>query len=413
MKQLDLTSENIEQYGFARFFYPEESKLVKGVLQREIEFTDDPSFIKKVNISFPDTELVRLSKEPQNKIILQDLFQLMSAGSMVDPMFFLCKRNGWNQTLRDLELLAARNKQGNLLATAHIYGTINPLGSGMVINLGESLCWLGMILVHQELRRQGIATAIVEKCIQIARMTMDKSVIGLDATQEGLPVYESFGFKSSFRIWRAKISTDTKLSYRESIKIHPVSSVESVSDLLEGTNFGAKLEGLQLIQSLHPEGAWMAEFKGKSVGLVMTRPGRIKPFIGPLLAITPDIAKILLEHCLSYWNGKGCNEVFLDIPEQHFDAISGIKKSDDTQKPGECVLSPDLQVVRGFDRMYQVISETDLVKLTETNLSPNAQGNKIEILENAKNSFQETTDYMKKEVNTLKYLYATGGPEVS
>ena len=163
MKQLDLKSENIEQYGFARFFYPEESKLVKGVLQREIELTDDPSFIKKVNISFPDSELVRLSKEPHNKIILQELFQLMSAGNTVDPMYFLCKRTGWNQTLNDLKLIASTNKQGNILATAHIYGAINPLGSGMVINLGESLCWLGMILVHQELRRQGIATAMVEK----------------------------------------------------------------------------------------------------------------------------------------------------------------------------------------------------------------------------------------------------------
>ena len=242
---------------------------------------------------------------------------------------------------------------------------------------------------------------------------MDKSVIGLDATQQGLQVYQSFGFKSSFKIWRATIKTDTELSYRESIKIQPASSVESFSDLLAGTNLYAKLEGLQLTQNLHPEGAWVAVFKGKSVGLVMTRPGRVKPFVGPLLAITPDIAKILLEHCLSYWNRKGYHEVFLDIPEKHFDSASRIKKSEDLQNPGECVLSQDLQVVRGFDRMYQLVSENDFIKLTENNSLPKPWGDQVEILEHAKKSFQETTDYMKNEAQTLKYLYATGGPEMS
>ena len=76
-------------------------------------------------------------------------------------MYSLSQKAGWNQTIDDLKLLAAQNPQGNLLGVADIDGVSKPLGSGMVLNVGESLAWLGMILVHPEHRRQGIASAIV------------------------------------------------------------------------------------------------------------------------------------------------------------------------------------------------------------------------------------------------------------
>ena len=413
MTNLDLNVENIEEFGFARFYHYGETTDVKGVLQREIEFSDDPHLIQKVKISFPSSDLVLLSKEPEEKLIFKDLFQVVSAGKLIDPMYFLSKRAGWNQTDSDLRLFASENMQGNLLGFAKIQGTVNPLGTGMVLSLGDSICWIGMILVHPELRRQGIASVIMGKCIEEARLNKEKAIIGLDATPQGLQVYENLGFQPSFPIWRGKLKTDTEVAPDKSIEIKAVSSVESYADLFEGTNLSKKIAGFQLIQNLNPTGVWVAMFKGKSVGLVMTRPGRLNPFIGPLLAITPSIAIGLLGHALKYWKNKGFEEVILDVPERHFDNESRSETiKNDSEFPKGCILSSEIQVTRKLIRMYQIISEDDIGKISDTTPIYETQVRDT-VLQHANDSYEETMAYMKSEIETLKYLYATGGPEVS
>jgi GNAT superfamily N-acetyltransferase len=413
MANLDLNIENIEEFGFARFYYDGETTGVNGILQREIEFSDDPLLIQKVRISFPSSDLVLLSKEPEEKLVFKDQFQVVSAGKFIDPMYFLSKRAGWNQTDRDLRLFASENMQGNFLGIANIHGTINPLGTGMILSLGDSVCWLGMILVHPELRRQGIANSIMEKCIEVARLNLGKSIIGLDATPQGMQVYENLGFQPSFPIWRSKLSTDATIASEQSTEILPVSSVASYTDLFEGTNLSKKIEGFQLIQNLYPEGVWVAMFKGKSVGLVMTRPGRLNPFIGPLLAITPSIAKALLGHALKYWKNKGYEEVILDVPERHFDNASVSETiHDKPETPRGCILSSELHATRKFIRMYQIISEDDRYNMSATTHIKEPVRNTA-MWKHAKDSYEETVDYMKSEIETLKYLYTTGGPEVS
>ena len=329
-------------------------------------------------------------------------------------MYSLSQKAGWNQTIDDLKLLAAQNPQGNLLGVADIDGVSKPLGSGMVLNVGESLAWLGMILVHPEHRRQGIASAIMEQCIEVARLAMDNSIVGLDATPAGLQVYKNIGFQKSYKIWRCQLQTEATIQIDTSIEVIRNISMYKYTDMLRDMNLHTKFIGLSVIQKMHPEGVWVAQAKGKPIGMVLTRPGRIKPFIGPLLAASPGAARTLLDHVLKYWKEKGYDEVFMDIPEKHFNSASRWENEMVCIKPPEdCILAQGVEAVRCFIRMYELISEDNFIRLTARKSDDTRHVRSIETLEHGRAAFEATVSYMNQEVETSQYLYAVGGPELS
>ncbi len=180
-------------------------------------------------------------------------------------MYLLSQRADWNQTKEGLKLLAAQDPQANLLAVADI-GANNPLGSGLVLNVGESLAWIGMILVHPDHRRRGIASAIMEECIEVARLAMDSSIVGLDATPAGLQVYKNIGFRESFKLWRCKLNTDTIIERDKAVKITSLSSIDKHSNFLRAVKLDKKLAGLRLIHKMYPEGSFLAQFQGEPCG---------------------------------------------------------------------------------------------------------------------------------------------------
>lgn len=82
-----------------------------------------------------------------------------------------------------------------------------PVGTCVVSPLGASNTWIGMILVHPELRRQGLATAMMRHCIQYA-VDAGKVINGLDATPMGSTVYVNVGYVGTFRIWCSIFQTE-------------------------------------------------------------------------------------------------------------------------------------------------------------------------------------------------------------
>jgi len=347
-------------------------------------------------------------------LIHQNLFRVVSAGKDIVSMYSLSQKAGWNQTIDDLKLLAAQDPKSNLLGVADIDGISKPLGSGMVLKVGESLAWIGMILVHPEHRRQGIASVIMEECIEVARLAMNNSIVGLDATPAGLQVYKNIGFQKSFKIWRCQLKTETTIQIDASIKIIRNISMYKYTDMLQDMGLHTKFAGLSLIKMMYPEGVWVAHAKGEPVGMIMTRPGRLKPFIGPLLAASPEAARTLLDQVLKYWKEKGHDEVFIDIPEKHFNSASRWESEIACiNPPDEYVLSSGIKPARCFIRMYELISEDNFIRLTARKSDDTRHVRSIETLEHGRAAFAATTTYLKQEVETLQYLYAVGGPELS
>jgi GNAT superfamily N-acetyltransferase len=101
----------------------------------------------------------------------------------------LSKAAKWNQTpddwLRVLQL--AREDFRCVEAAGKIVATAS------LLPYGTRLAWIGMVLTRPEYRRQGFARELMEDLIARAEGHKIRT-LKLDATHEGLPLYESLGF---------------------------------------------------------------------------------------------------------------------------------------------------------------------------------------------------------------------------
>jgi len=95
---------------------------------------------------------------------------------------------GWNQTDADWERLLAWEPEGCFL----IESDGHPAGTATTTRYGNEVGWIGMVLVHPDFRRRGLATRLLETCVEYLRPRV--RCIRLDATPDGRAVYERLGF---------------------------------------------------------------------------------------------------------------------------------------------------------------------------------------------------------------------------
>jgi len=401
-KPILISSENLRIYGFACFYPEQVPELVKGYWHREVEIAVGGVIgpqVKKFRI--PESLLINLSGT--SKIVDDRHFSITSHDSEIEIIKLLSERAGWNQTFADLQSMISHGKGGIFIAYYNYLNHEFPLGSGVSFPVHEDLAWIGMILVHKELRRQGIARRMMRICLAHSRMVQKKSIIGLDATPLGKQVYDSLGFKDSFLIWRSIIQTDNeKGEFAETADI-PF-NLEEVQDYLVEKNYPERFQIVKLLGELQGSKNMMAISKNRILGFIMSRPGRLKPFIGPLIADSPEIANYLLREILHHWKGEGYKEVFMDIPEQHLGEDSVFKNSEvSTDSSQEHML---IKPVRSLMRMYQLISDVEISEYSQ-NMDETA-------LQMAVEGYEKTRIFMEKERNDIvPIMFGTSGPEWS
>lgn len=102
---------------------------------------------------------------------------------------------GWNQNASDWKFM---------LGAGRGFGLKNASGaweaSSLVLPLGQKLAWISMVLVTQSRRRGGVGTRLLKRCIE--EVTAAGAVAGLDATEQGRPIYLPLGFRDLYRIGR-------------------------------------------------------------------------------------------------------------------------------------------------------------------------------------------------------------------
>ncbi len=385
-----LSDENMKTFGFSRFYFPGEAEIENSIWHRSI----GPISVKGIPdpgdyIDVPASVLVPLSVEKGNRLVDMPVFSIESAGNDMLPMKMLCERAGWNQTTEDLVNYQEIAEGANFLASINMDGARISLGSGAVYFIGENICWISMILVYPEVRRQGIARTIMEYCIEHIHSKLHIPVIGLDASEMGLGLYESMGFEESSRIWRCKISTSERIDVHSSVNIRQIDDIAECVSYLKRRSVDDKLALFKLLSDKYKGSNYIALSGNKVVGLMMSRPGRRFPFIGPLIADNDEIAANLVNHSLGNWKLTGSTEVFMDIPEVHF----GIHGKIISGNPGTLSFPEDHSFIksvvplRGFVRMYYMDSGIRSEKIVE---------------------------YMKKENEQITpFLYSIGGPELS
>ncbi|MCK5207428.1 MAG: GNAT family N-acetyltransferase [Cyclobacteriaceae bacterium] len=411
-KTIHLSIDTLSMYGFACFHYKEEPLLENNFWLREIVLSAGEEN-KPQQIKIPKKLLVEISHE--DKIVNSKNYKIDSNSAAVKPIKLLSERAGWNQTLADLDIINAHAENGYRLATYSHENQEIPLGSGLSLPVSDDMSWIGMILVHPELRRQGIARSIMNSCLEYARLIQNKSIVGLDATPQGKQVYDSLGFKDSYKIWRSDISTDFENDPVSMANPEPL-ELERIRKYLNRINNTERYQIVELLESLPGTKNIMVVSGGTVCGFVMSRPGRIKPFIGPLIADSNNIAISLLNHVLKHWKSMGHAHAFIDVPEYHIGERSIFTNEDDqsnSPKKSQFSINP----LRSFVRMYQLISESELEENLQKSLPRRQAGMSEETniaLKKAIDSYEKTLTYMEKEKrDIIPSMYAIGGPEMS
>ena len=200
---------------------------------------------------------------------------------------------GWNQTSRDwirLMTLAPESCFG-----IEVDGRL--AASATLVCYGDTLAWIGMVLVRKSHRGRGYARTLLGQSLDVAA-ARQIACVKLDATDLGEPVYRKLGFEAETGVERWQ---------RDPLPGPPPDTMppeEGKLDLaLDREVFGVDRSTL----------LWLLELEGclalpdGSFGMI--RPGAQATFAGPCVTREPHAGRALLEELLSdhtadkvYWD---------------------------------------------------------------------------------------------------------------
>jgi GNAT superfamily N-acetyltransferase len=232
---------------------------------------------------------------------------------------------GWNQTEADWRRLLRLEPNGcfGAIKDGRLVGTTTTTIHG-------DLAWIGMVLVEQQERRQGIAAKLMNVALDYLQDKVD--TIKLDATSLGQPVYEKFGFEVESEVERW---TGTARSTGGATS-SPINDA-AVRDVLQLDRTAFNADRSKLIEMLINDACvppvLVRASDGALSGYALARSGTKKTYVGPVVARDPHVLETLLDEMLAQLAGS---EVYIDINK-------------------ECVVDTSLLSDRGFVRERNLI----------------------------------------------------------
>jgi GNAT superfamily N-acetyltransferase len=216
----------------------------------------------------------------------------------------LCRLSKWNQLEADWIHLFDVSPEGMFIAEYEG----QKCATASAVNYGTKLGWIGMILVHPDFRRKGIASALMNKCIEHLQALKVES-IKLDATDQGRPVYAKLGFIDEQIICRYVVEKPAGGNLK--IQITPDWSQIKMTDV---NVFGD--DRMALLKTLNNDGFASQVFSrpGNVFGYGFARCGFDASFIGPLVASSKETAKKVFE---DLFRQLPAGHIYMDILPQN------------------------------------------------------------------------------------------------
>jgi GNAT superfamily N-acetyltransferase len=216
---------------------------------------------------------------------------------------------GWNQTAADWQRFLSADPEGCFVAERE--GRV--VGTSTTIVYEGRFAWIGMVLVEQQFRGQGIGTALLERAIQYLD-SRNNPCIKLDATPQGRILYEKLGFVSEYDIERWMLKREPERDCRTGIL--PVDGgpgiVTAIEEVLrlDREIFGADRSGLLRPLTETAPDFTLVSRRGVGIeGYAFGRRGSLADHFGPWMARTEDVAATLLDKFLTR---SGRELVFVD-----------------------------------------------------------------------------------------------------
>jgi len=210
---------------------------------------------------------------------------------------------GWNQTEKDWRRYLAHEPEGCFAAEWNG----RPVGTVTTTRHGADLAWIGMMLVHPDFRRRGIATALMRRAMEYLR-GQGVPCIKLDATPEGEPVYARLGFQAEWRLRR------WEFVFPENETLPDARGNGSTADYaaLDRRAFGADRSGwLRRLEA----GARQVVCAGEGYGMI--RNGARANYLGPIVCASPAATADIVRRLLPHASGR----VYWDIPSDNQAAV--------------------------------------------------------------------------------------------
>lgn len=204
---------------------------------------------------------------------------------------------GWNQTEEDWRRLLALEPNGCFAAVKD--GRL--AGTTTTTTYGNDLAWIGMVLVDPKQRRQGIATRLMNVALDYLKGKV--ATVKLDATAQGKPVYEKFGFQVESLVERW--SGIAKARNAETPK---TLDQDAVHDLLALDRVAFNADRSKLIKKLIRDACvppvFLRAADGTLNGYALARRGANADYVGPVVAKDPEHIDSLLDQVLSQLTGR-------------------------------------------------------------------------------------------------------------
>ena len=218
---------------------------------------------------------------------------------------------GWNQTDADWENLLSFEPTGCF--AAEVGGAV--VGTATTTTYKNqsgalSLAWIGMVLVDPAQRRRGVGTALLQECLDYLQ-DLGVETIKLDATPDGKAVYDKLGFVDEYRLERWEGVAAPKLK-SGSPEIKALTEVDTIFDYDSAVFDARRRMVLDARLRAWPECAAVSFAAGGQVsGYALARRGARLHQAGPIVANTPELAALLLDHVLEKMAGA---PVIVDVP---------------------------------------------------------------------------------------------------
>jgi GNAT superfamily N-acetyltransferase len=238
--------------------------------------------------------------------------RLMTADDIPEAMR-LKDLAGWNQTVADWVRFLSACPEGCFVAECD--GRV--VGTSTTIIYEGRFAWIGMVLVEEQFRGQGIGTVLLERAIRYLDYR-NIPCMKLDATPQGRILYEKLGFLSEYDIERWMLKGEP----REIVSTKSPVEIEDVLRL-DREIFGAdRSELLRSLTETAPEFTLVAKGGAGIEGYAFGRRGSLADHLGPWMARTEDVAATLLDEFL---RRSGRELVFVDCFRENPGALSLVK----------------------------------------------------------------------------------------
>jgi len=216
----------------------------------------------------------------------------------------------WNQNEADWRFFLAhgsvygvRDSGGNLVATAALL----PYTSGNA--------WISMVLVTETWRRQGLATKLVDTCLEVAMR--QRLTTWLDATPDGARVYGPLGFTPSLQLRRLRLEK----AISTKAEAPPSLTSCSIEEFIARDRRAMGFDRSALLSEIGARAG--SRLLSSNGALALVRDGRNARHIGPLLADNAEQTLALVNEIV--WTERG--PLLIDAVNEQTNFLKGLTNS--------------------------------------------------------------------------------------